>query len=314
MNRIFAGHDPDFLFWTPSADDVVRVGPEERIVPLPAVPIPLHPQALEDNGSPGQDAIGAGVYDYLRRYPDCENAYQLADLLRDAFPHYLADIASQILMIEEKDVDPAYIHRQIAGMKLLARLEPNPQLYYLLGRNYVELGLTLSELMEAPQRFLAAAEYLRRSLQLQPQQPAALNLLAQVSHWLGDDTEALRLWEKTVTLLDPGPARTALSERIALLPETAPRTPLAEDLALFGSTLVMIGNSDCAGALAILERLDEEGRVPEILAAPEFYYLLGVCRERLADPAGALVAWEKALQLDPAYQPALDDFARVSGE
>jgi len=309
--KIFSGNDGEFLFWTPEADDVVLVGPEQRAVSLPQQPLPIYAHATQDGRRPDDDALGAGIYEYLRRYPDCEEGYYLAELLRDAYPHYLMDIAAQVIMIEEKEVDAPFLRRKITGLKILALLEARPQLYYQIGLSYFEFATMFTELPHCRNHLLAAGEYLRRALLLEAANPAALNLLAQIEAWFGMKDEALRLWQQAATLVAE-PTRAALLQRAAEL-QTAPvETPLIDELEALGETLILIGSGDFAQALVILERLQEQGRVMAELPAPEFYYLLGYCREQCNDPGQALVAYVQALELDPEFLPARTGFDRLS--
>lgn len=309
--KIFSGNDGDFLFWTPEVDDVVRVGPEQRAVPLPQQPLPIYAHATQDGGRPDDDTLGAGIFEYLRRYPDCEGGYYLADLLRNAYPHYLGDIAAQVLMIEEKEVDAPFIRRKITGLKILALLETRPQLYYQLGRSYFEFATMFAELPYCREHLLAAQEYLRRALVLEPSDPAALNLLAQIEAWFGRKEEALRLWQQAAALVAE-PTRGALLQRAADLRSAVTESPLIDELEALGETLVLIGSGDFAPALAILERLQEQGRIMAELPTPEFYYILGHCREKCNDPEQALVAYVQALEVDPEFSPARTGLDRLS--
>lgn len=309
--KIFSGNDGDFFFWTPEADDVVLVGPEQRAVPLPQQPLPVHAHAIQGGGRPDDDALGAGVYEYLRRYPDCEGGYYLADLLQNAYPHYLMDIAAQVIMIEAKEVDAPFLRRKITGLKILALLEARSQLYYQLGRCYFEFATMFTELPDCRNHLLAAREYLQRALQLEADNPATLNLLAQIEAWFGMNAEAYRLWQQASTLVDE-PTRSALLQRAAETHAASSERPLIDELEALGATLVLIGAGEFGQALEILERLQEQGRVMAELPTPEFYYLLGHCREKCNDPGSALVAYVQALELDPEFSLAQTGFDRLS--
>ena len=309
--KIFSGNDGDFLFWTPEADDVVLVGPEQRAVNLPQQPLPIYAHATRNGGRPDDDALGAGIYEYLRRYPDCEGGYYLADLLRSAYPHYLGDIAAQVIMIEEKEVDAPFLRRKITGLKILALLEARPQLYYQLGRSYFEFATMFTELPHCRNHLLAAREYLRRALLLEAADPATLNLLAQIEVWFGMKDEAFCLWQQAAALVAE-PTRSALLQRAEDLQPACMESPLVDELEALGATLILIGSGDFVQALAILERLQEQGRVMAELPAPEFYYLLGHCREKCNDPRQALVAYIQALELDPEFLAARTGLDRLS--
>jgi tetratricopeptide (TPR) repeat protein len=309
--KFFSGNDGDFVFWTPEADDVVLVGPEQRAVPLPQRPLPVHAHAIQDGKRPDDDALGAGIYEYLRRYPDCEGGYDLADLLRNAYPHYLMDIAAQVIMMEEKEVDAPFQRRKITGLKILALLETRPQLYYQLGHSYFEFATMFTELPNCRNHLLAAREYLQRARQLEVDNPATLNLLAQIEAWFGKNEEAYCLWQQAATLVDE-PTRSALLQRATETQAASSESPLIDELEALGATLVLIGAGEFVQALEILERLQEQGRVMAELPSPEFYYLIGHCREKCNDPESALVAYIQALEVDPEFLPAQTGFDRLS--
>jgi tetratricopeptide (TPR) repeat protein len=214
-------------------------------------------------------------------------------------------------MIDEKEVDAPFLRRKITGLKILALLEMRPQLYYQLGRSYFELATIFTELPHCRNHLLAAREYLRRAFLLEASDPACLNLLAQIEAWFGMNDEALRLWQQAATLVAE-PTRSALLQRAAELQAAHKESPLIDELEALGVTLVLIGSGDFVQALVILERLQEQGRVMAELPAPEFYYLLGHCREQCNDPGQALVAYVQALELDPEFAPARTGFDRLS--
>jgi hypothetical protein len=94
-----------FRFWTPQAGATIEVGAERRQFPLPQLPLPVRSVC----GDPEAHDIGQGTYDYLRQFPDAPSAELYAELLRDAFPHFLSDLAAQIVMINEKEVDAPFV-------------------------------------------------------------------------------------------------------------------------------------------------------------------------------------------------------------
>ena len=309
--KIFKGNDSEFLFWTPEVEEVVLVGPEQRAVTLPQQPLPVYAHAIQEGRRPADDTLGAGIYEYLRRYPDCEEGYYLADLLRNAYPHYLMDIAAQVIMIDAKEVDAPFLRRKITALKILALLEARPELYYQIGRSYFEFATMFTELPYCRDHLLAARESLRRALLLESSNPATLNLLAQIEAWFGMKEEAILLWQQAAMLVDE-PTRTALLQRAADQQPGLLESPLIDELEALGETLVLIGHGEFCQALVILERLQEQGRVMAELPTAEFYYLLGHCREKCDDPGQAQVAYVQALELDPEFIPARTAFTRIS--
>jgi Flp pilus assembly protein TadD len=173
------------------------------------------------------------------------------------------------------------------------------------------LGLAFAELPHCRNHLLAAREYLRRALLLEADNPAALNLLAQIEAWFGMKDEAFRLWQQAAALVAE-PTRSALWQRAADLQSAPMESPLIDELEALGETLLWIGSGDFGQALAVLESLQEQGRVMAELPTPEFYYILGHCREQCNEPGQALVAYVQALELDPEFSLARTGFDRLS--
>jgi len=291
----------EYVLWTPPAGRAIEIGPDQHPVILPLLPLPLHRKdAVEE---PSVDAIGRGLYDYLRQFPDCPHSVAYAELLRDAFPHYIADLGAHIVMLEHKEVDAPYIRRKLTSLKILALLQPeNPGLFQQIGTVHLELALMFSELKECRRQLLGAMGALQRSLSLQPDNPYCLNQLGQIDYLFGDYPAAVRRWKQVVELLPDGSVRQALRDKIEQVAgQHMPEYPLVDDLEAIGEALDCYGNGDLHGALLILERLEEAGRVPEEFPSAEFHYLLGLCRGRTGDPAGAFAALENALAIDSDY-------------
>lgn len=301
-----------FRFWTPPAGFTLHVGPEQRPVILPQVPLPLWTidGAVDE---PGADAIGQGLYDYLRRLPAAADAPIYAGILKEAFPHFLNDLAAQIIMINEKDVDAPFLQRKVVGLQILLHLEPeNAGLHYLLGDACREIGLMFSEFNHSRRHFLAAMRSLQRSLELSPDNPSALNKLAQLDYWFADYPAALRRWRQLAAMIDDAATKTSLASQIARLDQgSVPDHPLVDDLETVGEAMELLGGDDVVGALTLLERLEEEGSLVAELPTPEFFHLLAVCRERSGDAAGAFAAYDQALSLDANYAPALEGKERI---
>ncbi|PLX92485.1 MAG: hypothetical protein C0621_09500 [Desulfuromonas sp.] len=301
-----------FVFWTPPEGRTVELGPEQRPVTLGSDPLPLHRVDAEE-GEPDNNAIGQGLYDFLRQFPDAEEGRYYAELLRDAFPHFLAELAAQTLMLEHKEVDAPYIRRKIVGLKIFALLEPkNPGLLQQLGTVCYQLAMMFSELRESRRHLLAAMNYLQRGLQLAAEDPHSLNLLGQIAYWLGDYPSAARHWRGTVALLADGAAKMAILAKITVLEnEEAPDHPLVDDLEQIGDAMLLLGNGDSETACLILERLEEENIIPQEMPTAQFYHLLGRCRELTGDAGGAFAAYDQALELDPDYLPAQEGKERI---
>jgi len=303
--------DPRYVLWTPPANAQIEVGADLRSVPLPQLPLPLYREDLAD--PPITDAIGRGLYDYLRQFPDCPHASHYAGLLRDAFPHYIADLGALIVMLDHKEVDAPYVLRKLSSLKILSLLEPeNAPLLQQIARVQYELGLTFAQLPQTRIHLLSAMGTLRRALQLRPEDPAALNLLGQIDFLFGDYPAAARSWRQVTALLEEGETRCTLQEKVdAIAAGAVPDHPLVDDLEAIGEALELCGRGGYREACVILDRLEEVGTVSRELPFAEFYYLLGVCRGKGGDVCGAIAALEQALAIDGNYAPALEARTRI---
>lgn len=304
-----------FVFWRPDSDRFIEVGPERRRIPLPLVPLPL----LSADGQllpPTDDAIGRGVYDYLRQHPDCEHGPLYAGLLRDAYPHYLADLAAQIIMLDEKSVDAAYIQRKICGLKILALLEPeNSALLLQLAKTSHDLALQFSELTAARTHLLAAMGYLQKITGGQPHFGEALDLLAQIDLWFGDFPAAQRRLRELLELELSAETRAGIEGTIRELESRdIPQLPPIDELEALGQALVLLGSGRHQLAEAVLEGIEHRKGLPQEMLGAEFYYLLGHCREGQGDNDGALHAYAESLRHDAGYLPAHDGMERIAAQ
>ncbi|BCR04962.1 hypothetical protein DESUT3_20310 [Desulfuromonas versatilis] len=306
LNLMHCVKSKDFLLWTPPAGRVVEVGPQRLKVPLPEIPLPIHRKDI-DSEEPSDNVIGEGLYDFLRQFPDDSHATRYAKLLQEAYPHFLADLGAQIVMLEHKEVDAAYVQRKINFLKILALLEPgNPGLMEKLGLSCFELGMMFAELPRTRTHLLKAMGYLQRSLNVQPENPTCLNVLGQIDYLMGDYPTAARRWGGVVDLLEEPTVRGALGEKIARINrEEVPDHPLLDDLEAIGAAMEHFGRGEIHEATTILEILEENNILDSEFPLPEVFHLLGMCRARNGDPGGAFEAFEKALELDPGFAPAL---------
>jgi tetratricopeptide (TPR) repeat protein len=296
-----------YRLWTPPSGRHVEVGPQHLKVPLPATPFPVHREDLA-GGDPSDDALGRGVYDYLRQFPDCPHNTVYAELLRDAYPQYLADLGAQAAMLDHKEVDAPYVMRKITYLRILALLEPeNSALLQQIGISLYDLGTNFSELSRCRKHLLSALGYLQRALKHAPDNLVSLNYCGQIDFFLGDYPSAGRHWSRVLERLEDGASREALASKLVRIDSGhVPDHPLIDDLEAVGGALVACGEGDFDTGKSILEQLEEEGTLPREIPMPEFFYLLGVSRARSGDEGGAFEAFEKATQIDPDYQPAIE--------
>lgn len=306
--------DPiEYSFWTPQPKTMVKVGPEEVNVFLPEIPLPIRQEDFEEGSQPTDKQIGVGVYNYLRRFPDCPFNSTYATLLKNAYSYYLSDLGSQIIMLEAKEVDPPYVRRKISYLKILALLESeNPGLLARIGIAYFELALIYSELIHIRRELMNAVSWLQKSLMLVPQDMTVLNYLGQTCYLLGDYSAVTRYWQGVIDKLPEGEARQTLQQRLQRIAENdLPVRPLVEDFESVGVAMEHYHLKEYDEAKLIMDRLEEEGGIPREMPSPDFHYLLGFCREKAADSAGAFEAYSNALEIDAKHEAAAEGRERI---
>lgn len=301
-----------FIFWQPPTGHTVETGADSVEFVLPQIPLPIS-GSLDNEEIPSDNLIGSGLYDYLRQFPDCPLNSAYAALLRDAWPHYISDLASMIVMLDHKEVDAPYVRRKIAGLQILLLLEPdNPGLQQQLGMAFYDLALNFVELCDCRAHLTRSMQYFSTALDLSPDDPTSLNYLAQIDYLIGDYPKAVSRWQALLALITDAETTTALSSRIeSISGDELPEHPLLSDLESVGESMQFLANGAPEEARRILETLEEQQLLITEFPNPEFYSLLAVSRERTNDPDGARIAYTKALEIDPSHQNAIDGFERL---
>jgi len=302
-----------YVLWTPPEAPVVHVGPEQKPVTLPMIPLPLHRAKIEGE-TPSPVEIGQGVYDYLRQFPDCPFNVQYAEILRDAYPHFLADLGSQIAMLDHKDVDADYVKRKITYLKIFALLEPDKaSLLQTIGMAFYDLALTFSELAHCYRHLVSAAAFLQKADNLKPGEPATQNYLGQIDYLMGDYPGAIRRWSQLIPSLGDDKAQALFREKVARLEqEGLPEEPMISHLEAIGAAMAAYGQGSIHEALEIMEYLEEQTPVPQEFPSAQFYVLLALCRRQTGDTGGAIVALQNALQVDPDFAPAKEEMEALT--
>ena len=301
-----------FTFWMPPQGYTVAVGPEQIAVPLPALPLPLH-RAEATGETPGDAAIGQGVYDYLRQFPDCQGNRTYAALLRDAYPHFLTDLASYAVMVDAKQVEPAYVLRKLNCLKVLSLLEPdNTELLLQLSRGFLAVALEFSELAYCRRHLRDAMRYGQEALRVEPASAGALSVLAEIDLLFGDTPGAIDKWRRLAGLIGDPVLQARIDEQVAALAEgEIPDSCLVDDLEALAEAMQLHTRGDHAQAVYILEQIQEAGRLTAKLPSADFYWLLGVCRRADGDVGGAYSALLKATELEPGHAAAIDALASL---
>ncbi|RNC69051.1 MAG: hypothetical protein ED859_08745 [Desulfuromonadales bacterium] len=270
------------------------------------LPIPLLDEdfaALE--GEPSYDMVGRGIYEALRNNPDCIHGEQYAMLLRDAYPHYLAELASNAIMLDSKEVDTPYLDRKITCLKIFSLLEPeNYGLPLEIGMTFLDKGMRLSVLHLSTVSLYRAEHFLRRAHTLAPEDPKARRFLGEACFLLGKYDEAVRLWRDGVSVTgeaDGGRIR----ERIARIEAgTLPHLPPVDYLEAVGAAIACYQTGDYEEAIAILQDVLMDSVFREEFPIPEIHCVIGKSFAALDMPKYAEDEFREALKLDPAHEEA----------
>lgn len=299
--------DPQrFTFWRPPIDSVIHAGAEQQPIPLPQIPLPIKNEAMD--GEPTDNAVGEGLYDYLRQFPDCLHNTEYAELLRDGYSHFLADLAAHVVMLDKKEVDPAYVFRKLTYLKILRLLEPdNTGLVWQLSQGFYALAMTFTELPQVRHHLLNAMRYGQDLLKLQPTDQAALNLLAEVDILFGDYPSAISKLRRLLESLADKDLAERIEARIASCIEVGfPEHPLVDDLECLGEAMQLYAAKEYQLAKQLLERLEEDEYFIGELKSADFLCLLGMSRKMTGDRAGAFDALSQALEMAPDHEQARD--------
>ena len=306
--------DPvEYRFWTPPAGMSLTIGPDQQEIELPQIPVPLHAAALEASPQPTEKMIGEGIYDYLRRFPDCPDNIKYARILEKAYPFYIADLGSQVIMLDAKEVDPPYIRRKIALLKILALLDQeNFGLLQRIGIAYFELALIYTELIHVRREMNHARLWFEQARRIKPEEIGNLNYLGQACFLMGAYAQAKLYWQIVTRQLEDSVARQELQQRIAAIDSgEVPRQTLVESLEAIGIAMEHYHAREYPEACLIMERLEEEGSLPLALPNPEFFYFLGLCRVKTGDRAGAFESFHKVLELDSRHEAARQELDKI---
>jgi tetratricopeptide (TPR) repeat protein len=298
--------DPQhFVFWHPPAGYVIQVGSGPQSVQLPQVPLPLKIRSNGD-GAPSVNAIGEGAYDYLRQFPDCPYNTEYVALLSQAYSHFLADLAAHVVMLDVKDVEPAYVFRKLTYLKILRLLEPtNTGLLWQLSQGFFNLALTFNELPAVRRHLLEAMRFGQDLLKVKPKDPAALNLLAEIDILFGDYPGAVTKLQQVLQVVNDQAAAARIECRLeTCLERGIPDHPLLDDLECIGEALRLYAGEEYRLATELLERLEQDGYFMSELKSADFLCLLGMCRIGSGDPGGAFDALSQALEMQPDHQQA----------
>jgi tetratricopeptide (TPR) repeat protein len=261
---------------------------------------------------PTYDVIGRGLFHLLRANPDCAFGERYARLLQEGYPHYISELASQILMLDKKDLDVAYLDRKINYLKVFALIEPGNSRFPLeIGLTFMEKGLSLSALQLTTLSLYRAEEFLRKALLLAPEDPSVRYQLGEVCYILGKYEDVLSCWNGI--LVQPGGEEMGKIEaRLGRIRAgVLPRVPVVDYLEAIGAALACHQQGESAEAAAILIDILDDAVFSDEFPVPQIYYILGLCSSEMGMPRYAEDYYREALQMNPEFEDARNALANL---
>lgn len=298
---------PGIRYFEPP-EDAILTGLDGKIsIPYGRIPIPLleEDHAALDGPYPSYDAVGRGIYQLLRANPDSVLSARYAMLLKDAYPHYLSELASHIIMLEHKDVEITYLDRRINYLKVFALIEPeNPQFPLEIGMTLLDKGLRLSALHLSTVTLYRADDFLRKALQLSPEHVIVRNKLGEVCYLLGKYQDASNYWRGILCALESKEAQKLEVRLQQIAGGELPRIPVVDYLEAVAAAFFVYEQGEYEEAAAILQDIIDDTLFCEQFPLPEIFYYLGQCCVKMDMPRYAEEYLQDALKLNPDYQEA----------
>lgn len=262
----------------------------------PAIPL------LEDDfgtaqttGAPDYDMVGRGIYQALRLDPECAGAAEYAAVLKDAYPHIVAELGGQIIMLDAKEVDAPYLDRKINFLKIMTLLDPqNAGLPLEIARTYVDKGSRLSSMQHAVTCWYAAEKQLKKALSLNPEDKNARYEYGEALYMLGRYEHAAAIWGALLAYLE-AEERARLEERLeSIRSEKIPAVPPIDYLTALAVAVEQHQNGFSGEAAAIIEDVLADTIFVAQFPMNEVYYLLGNCYQECGRMAEAADAFKRS--------------------
>ena len=278
------------------------------------LPVPLLDADFEalSGAEPTYDAVGRGVYQLLRINPDAPFADRYALILRDAYPHLFSEMATELVMLDKKDVDLPYLDRKIKYLKIFALLEPdNHRFPAEIGTTYLDKALTLAALGNTTVHLFAAEKYLNHAHTLNADDLHTRQLAGEVAFLLGKYDAAAGFWNGIADALPEKAAKTVSARLSQIAAGDFKLVPAIDYLQAVGVALEAYEFGDYEEAAAIiLDVMDVLIQYEEFPLA-EINYLLGLCYRKLDIPLYAEQYLRRALDLRPDLTEARDELTAL---
>jgi len=292
-------------YYYPEAGTVLTARDGKVELPLGEIPLPLLKEDFSA-AEPSYDAVGRGIYHLLRANPDAVFADRYAVLLRDAYPHLLADLATHLVMLDKKDVDLPYLDRKISYLKIFSLLEPdNPRFPLEIGATFFDKGMTLAALGNTTLHLFSAEKFLRKAYQLAPDDIQVKHMLGEVCYILGKYQDAELFWSGIIESVNADAGNKITARSAVIASGTTPAVPLIDYLQAVGVALEAYEADDYEEAAAIILDVMEAVSGYDEFPLAEINYLLGLCYLKLDIPKFAEQYLREALLLRPGYTEAV---------
>jgi tetratricopeptide (TPR) repeat protein len=298
-------------YYQPAFEAVLSARNGKATIPLGGFPLPLLNEDYTAD-MPSYDAIGRGLYHLLRLDPDAPFADRYAALLKDAYPHLLAELATHLVMLDKKDVDLPYLDRKICYLKIFSLLEPDNHRFPLeIGATFVDKAFTLAALGNTTLHLFAAEKYLRKAHQLNLDDIQTRHLAGEICFLLGKYSEAIQFWGTIANSLQTDAAERINRRCTEITSGKLPPVPAVDYLQAVGVAMEAFEAAEYEEAAAII--LDVIDAVFEFKEFPlaEISYLLGLCYVKLDIPRYAEQYLRQAEMLRPGYDEALQELAKL---
>ena len=294
-------------YYHPPTDAVLEARDGRVRIAYGDLPIPLLDEdfACLQGEAPSYDTLGRGIYQALRMKPESPLAPRYARLLQEGYPHLLAELATNLLMLDKKDVETGYLDRKIASLKIFALLEPdNARLPLEIGLTYLEKGTSFSALNETTVTLYRAETYLKQSALMNPEDAQTRHQLGEVLFLLGKYDACREQWESILASL-PVESREGVEKRLQRMArQEFPRIPVVDYLQALGVAMEAFEVGDFEEAAAIIQDVLNDELFSSEYPMAEIHYLLGLCYLRQEIPRYAEECFQQALALRPDYAEA----------
>ncbi|MDD2367233.1 MAG: hypothetical protein PHN84_13820 [Desulfuromonadaceae bacterium] len=261
----------------------------------PAIPLLDEDFAALNSGEPDYDMVGRGIYQALRLDADCVWAAEYASVLKEAYPHIVAELGGQIVMLDAKEVDSPYLDRKINFLKIMALFDPdNAGLLLEIARTYMDKGSRLSSMQYAVVCWYAAEKQLAAALSMSPEDKHIRYEYGEALYMLGRYRQAAEIWSNLSDSLEPSEKARIEARVVSINAAKTPAVPPVDYLTALSVAVEQQHNGFNSDAAAIIEDVLSDSVFVDQFPMNEVYYLLGICYQECGQMAEAAEAFKRS--------------------